>query len=697
MAKLVLYKPAKPLKGKGVLAAHSQKTLAINQSGVISNSIGKIVMEMKSIASATVSFQKYQEKKQKKLARLEKDKAAENLQEGKILPDGPPEGNINEGKNADLKDTKTAKGAMTWMEQVFGPFLNVMKDLITLVITKAVFDFMKNPKNAETVQWVVETTGKVFKFLAGWVKGSVENLLDGMGKVFDSNAPFWDRIKGFGQMLMGFLGLAALMNPFGLMMGIITIVQNLAGWFEKTMNLVKSFRNWWQKKAGKAGQKGVKAVDKAKDAIKGVDKAKDAKKASKIDDIMEGAGKVGRKIADSKIGKQVTGAIDNVGKFLDPKKLKNLLPKVDVGDAKKGIGNFFSGIGKNIQSGIDWAGKQVTSKWAEAQKYGKTLQKKLNSRWGDFGNWLKKAGSRAKEIMIEKVLKPAKKHLDPLMKRMTGVGDTITKALRKIPGFEWVMKLLKKKGAKGIFDLGPVLKQIGPKAIDIIGGVVNMVFAYDRFAQGDTVGGLIEGASGILDLSALPPPIGAGFVLGPKLSLGMDAYMFARDLLPDFAPEADLKAGEDAMIKKLGLGGIKGKIDSLFKKLPDLSTIMGWLTGNKDAKDPDTENEDISSPNDAKTASGWEVNEDNVISGDKFIEGGGDEFSQGGPFTRIPEMASGGALTSMSESNALEEEDEDATPFAFPITNVVPIFMPMPINSSQEVIQGQRSPLLDKV
>ena len=65
MAKLVLYKPAKPLKGKGVLAAHSQKTLAINQSGLISNSIGKIILEMKSIAGATVSFQKYQEKKKK--------------------------------------------------------------------------------------------------------------------------------------------------------------------------------------------------------------------------------------------------------------------------------------------------------------------------------------------------------------------------------------------------------------------------------------------------------------------------------------------------------------------------------------------------------------------------------------------------------------------------------------------------------
>lgn len=696
MAKLVLYKPAKPLKGKGVLAAHSQKTLAINQSGVISNSIGKIILEMKSIAGATVSFQKYQEKKKKKQARLEKDRAAENVQEGKILPDGPPQGNINEGKDSDLKDTKTSKGAMTWMEKVFGPLANFMKDLITLVITKAVFDFMKDPKNAKTVQWAIETTGKVFKFFAGWVKGSVENLLGGMGKVFDSNAPFWERLKGFGQMLMGFLGLAALMNPFGMMMGILTLCQNLAGLVEKVIDLAKKFQNWWKKKAGKVGQKGVKAADATKDAIKGVDKAKDAKKASKIDDIMEGAGKVGRKIADSKIGKQVTGAIDNVGKFLDPKKLKNLLPKVDIGGAKKGIGNFFSGMGKNIQSGIDWAGKQVASKWSDAQKYGKNLQKRLNSKWGDLGNWIKKAGSRAKEIMIEKVLKPAKKHLDPLMKRMTGVGDTITKLLRKIPGFEWIMKLLKKKGAKGIFSLGPVLKEIGPKAIDIIGGIVNMVFAYDRFAQGDTVGGLIEGASGILDLSGLPPPIGPGFVLGPKLSLGMDAYMFARDLLPDFFPEADLKAGEDAMIEKLGLGGLKGKMDALFKKLPDLSQIMGWFGGGNKKDKVEGGEEDTTTPGGGTDTSGWEVNEDNVISGDKFIEGGGDEFSQGGPFTRIPEMASGGALTSMSESNALEE-DEDATPFAFPITNTIPIFLPMPINSSQEVIQGQRSPLLDKV
>ncbi len=123
---------------------------------------------------------------------------------------------------------------------------------------------------------------------------------------------------------------------------------------------------------------------------------------------------------------------------------------------------------------------------------------------------------------------------------------------------------------------------------------------------------------------------------------------------------------------------------------------MGWFGGGNKKDKVEGGEEDTTTPGGGTDTSGWEVNEDNVISGDKFIEGGGDEFSQGGPFTRIPEMASGGALTSMSESNALEE-DEDATPFAFPITNTIPIFLPMPINSSQEVIQGQRSPLLDKV
>ena len=120
MAKLVTYKPTKPDSAAGkpaVVKALGQHTRAINQVGLVSNSIGKIAEEMRSIAGATIAFQKYQEKKKKKQARLEKDKAAENVQEGKILPEGPGRGNINEGKNADLEDNETTHEAGTCLEQ----------------------------------------------------------------------------------------------------------------------------------------------------------------------------------------------------------------------------------------------------------------------------------------------------------------------------------------------------------------------------------------------------------------------------------------------------------------------------------------------------------------------------------------------------------------------------------------------------
>ena len=121
MAKLVTYKPTKPDSAAGkpaVVKALGQNTRAINQLGQVSNSIGKIAQEMKSIAGATIAFQKYQQKKKKKQARLEKDRAAENEQEGKILPDGPGQGNINEGKDADLQDDKTTKEAGGWLSLI---------------------------------------------------------------------------------------------------------------------------------------------------------------------------------------------------------------------------------------------------------------------------------------------------------------------------------------------------------------------------------------------------------------------------------------------------------------------------------------------------------------------------------------------------------------------------------------------------
>ena len=77
--------------------------------------------------------------------------------------------------------------------------------------------------------------------------------------------------------------------------------------------------------------------------------------------------------------------------------------------------------------------------------------------------------------------------------------------LEGIPGFDKVMQVLKKNGVSSLGDAKGILKKVGGKAIPVIGGIINLAFAYDRLAGGDTVGGLLEGASGVLDLLGLVP------------------------------------------------------------------------------------------------------------------------------------------------------------------------------------------------
>ena len=158
------------------------------------------------------------------------------------------------------------------------------------------------------------------------------------------------------------------------------------------------------------------------------------------------------------------------------------------------------------------------------------------------------------------------------MKKIKSLGGTILRQLEKIPGFEKLTQALAKKGTK--FGAGNLLKFIGDKGIPVLGGIVNLIFAYDRARMGDSVGALIEALSGAADLSGA-----FGFVPGPGISLGLDAYMFGRDLLPEFFPEADLKKGEDAAIDALGLSGFKSQVDGMLKNLPPLPNIGKMLSG----------------------------------------------------------------------------------------------------------------------
>ena len=95
------------------------------------------------------------------------------------------------------------------------------------------------------------------------------------------------------------------------------------------------------------------------------------------------------------------------------------------------------------------------------------------------------------------------------------------------------------------------------------------MFAYDRLANGDTIGALLETLSAGFDLAGLVP----GGQFGPPISMGIDAYMFARDFVPA------IQETEEKVVNGMGLGALKSNLDKAASSLPDLGSLVKMFTG----------------------------------------------------------------------------------------------------------------------
>ena len=252
-------------------------------------------------------------------------------------------------------------------------------------------------------------------------------------------------------------------------------------------------------------------------------------------------------------------------------------------------------LGGTLTNAYNTSSKWVRKRFDNVVEISKALKSKYDNALGAAGDAFKKMKKGAQEAVMKKVLQPVMEFLQPLIKKLKGMGGSIMKTLRNIPGFDQITKVLQKFGGEGSQGL---LKKLGGKAIPIIGGIVNMAFAYDRLSKGDSIGGLIEGLSGLLDLSGL-----LGFAPGPMISLGLDGYMFARDFVPQ------IQQGEEAAVKKLGLSGFKKNIDNIFSKLPGIGEIVKMITGgdkeDKGSKTTYSTTTDISGMNVAGSLGGY--------------------------------------------------------------------------------------------
>jgi hypothetical protein len=435
-----------------------------------------------------------------------------------------------EGKKAvDKKEKKE----QSWLEKLFAPFRGLIEFALRIAITQGVLRWVADPKNYDKIQVFVDNAAKVFNFLFNIAYKSIDFFLTGVSNVLgNGEAQGFDRFKqvmtGLGQILIGIAGFKALsyLNPFNLVGDLLKLID----WF--------------------SGNTGAQEVLPQGDISDGKPDAPGAKPKPRAatQKIAEKYGDDAAKYYDDLIsrGKSPVQALQTVrGKFKPiPPKPKGALAK---------IGDKFADMKKGFMGGLESGKKGLLAGWENVKKIGGSISKSVRDKLARSAEWAKKG--------VTDKLKPiAKGAYDILekkgiVKNVKKLGVVAKESIQKVPGYSKVMKKVSEEGGQAM------LKKIGGKAIPVIGGLVNLYFAYDRLKSGDKSGAALEALSAILDLSGL-----FGFAPGPALSMALDAYLFGRDFFPDVVKK------ENEYLDKM-INGILAPIKSIQDMLPKIPML----------------------------------------------------------------------------------------------------------------------------
>tara|TARA_A100001515_G_scaffold39206_2_gene30882 strand:+ start:413 stop:3220 length:2808 start_codon:yes stop_codon:yes gene_type:complete len=95
--------------------------------------------------------------------------------------------------------------------------MNLIGAFLKFALVLPALDWLSNPENQDKVVTIIETLGKVFKFIAGWAKFSINNTINGLYELLADESTLRERIGGLFKALKGlgaaWLGISILTNP----------------------------------------------------------------------------------------------------------------------------------------------------------------------------------------------------------------------------------------------------------------------------------------------------------------------------------------------------------------------------------------------------------------------------------------------------------------------------------------------------
>ena len=595
MAKLQVYKFVNPgtaaSASPAVTAARSQ-VLATNRLGSTISSIGNIFEDLEKIAIAQIKDDRARAQAERRRERRSADAATEAAVE-----QSPALGKVKKKPGSKLK--RIAKGSLSWIEKFLAPIGNFLSQLGGLAITKAVLEWAADEDNKVKLKEFFEKAKFVFDKLVGFGKAIGNAIGTGLDFIFGKESTFEERLEAFGKIALAIGGIGATLAA----VNFVSDLFDTADTIDDVVDVVPD-PDGKPKKPLKPTKENPSGADPD---LEGPNKRPKASTiADKYGDLAE---KQYRKILAERgdeAAKAFANALNDSGGNITQatKKFNRLLKKgafKPIEPPKPGLfqrtGKFFGGL---FDAGVDltkrglgalhrglkglpaWAGEQykglskaAKSGWENTVKAGEAIANK-GKKWATAAGDSLKGGfnalsNGAKNFFLEKIMAPIKGIIDPIAKKASGIGTALFDKLKVLPGMDKAGEILKKKGIGSFGDIAQAGSKLGKRAaaiLPVIGGIVNLAFAYDRAANGDSIGALIEGTSGILDIAGLATA-GAGNVA----SMLLDGYMFVRDFVPQ------LQEGEESVVDAVGARGLKTDIDNILSKLPNIGELINMFMG----------------------------------------------------------------------------------------------------------------------
>mgnify|MGYP003314779742 CR=1 FL=1 len=590
MAKIQPYKLVNPgvssVTTPAISAARVQ-TLALNRLGTTVSSLSSVVSDLGKISTLTVKSKTENETAKRRSERREKDSSSETKQESKALK---KEGADKKSKLGQ-KVKKGTKGIFGWIEKFLGPIGNLLLKLATFALGTQLLSYLSDPKNVEKIKTFLDKSLFVFNKLKDFATSVYNTFTAGLDWIFGKESTIGERLEAFGKIALAIGGISGILAAAG-------GVRDLLGAGDDIADAGDALDK--PKKPRKPPKPTATNPSGADPDIEGPNKRPKASTvADKFGDTAESAyKKVLRERGDDaarvflgeleNAGGNVTKAQQKFNKYVAKGRFKKIDPPKPglFSRFATGVGDAFGAVKNRVVKGLkglpDWAGKQydnlgkaAKAGWENTVKASQFITEK-GKKWSAaagnaFKGGLESLGTGAKNFFLEKILTPLKPIIDPIADKAAKIGQGMFDLLMKVPGAEKAVGVLKSKGISGFESIATAGQKLGKRAstiLPVVGGLVNLAFAYDRAANGDSIGALIEGTSGILDIAGLATA-GAGNVA----SMLLDGYMFVRDFIPQ------LQEGEEKVVDAIGARGLKTDIDKVLSKLPNIGEIINTLMG----------------------------------------------------------------------------------------------------------------------